>query len=63
MTCLCGEVFDSHLNRPDPRFPTSHGPRRNPEVTIEQLISALAGPELVAAVQRVRAGYGLHVVK
>jgi len=38
------------------------GPR-NPEVTIEQLISALAHPEIVAAVQRVRAGFGLRVVK
>jgi hypothetical protein len=37
------------------------GPR-NPERTIEELISALARPELVAAVQRVRAGYGLRVV-
>ena len=36
---------------------------RNPEVTIEQLISALAHPEIVAAAQRVRAGYGLRVVK
>jgi hypothetical protein len=38
------------------------GPR-NPDGTIEQLISALARPELVAAVQRVRAGYGVRVVK
>ena len=38
------------------------GPR-NPEVTIEHLISALAHPEIVAAVQRVRAGFGLRVVK
>jgi hypothetical protein len=38
------------------------GPR-NPEDAIEQLTTALASPELVAAVQRVRAGYGLRVVK
>ena len=38
------------------------GPR-NPEGTIEDLKSALARPELVAAVERVRAGYGLRVVK
>jgi hypothetical protein len=36
---------------------------RNPERTIDQLISALARPEIMAAVQRVRAGYGLRVVK
>jgi hypothetical protein len=36
---------------------------RNPDGTMEQLISALASPEIVAAVQRVRAGYGLRVVK
>jgi hypothetical protein len=38
------------------------GPR-NPDGTMEQLIAALARPEVVAAVQRVRAGYGLKVVK
>jgi hypothetical protein len=38
------------------------GPR-NPEGTIEELKSALASPEIVATVQRVRAGYGLRVVK
>jgi hypothetical protein len=38
------------------------GPR-NPDGTIEQLISALARPEVVAAVQRVRAGYGVWMVK
>jgi hypothetical protein len=39
------------------------GAPRNPDGTIEQLISALAHPELVAAVQRVRAGYGLRVAR
>jgi hypothetical protein len=38
------------------------GPR-NPEGTIEELREALAGPQLVDAVKRVRAGYGLKVVK
>jgi hypothetical protein len=38
------------------------GPR-NPEGTIEALREALAGPQLVDAVKRVRAGYGLKVVK
>jgi hypothetical protein len=38
------------------------GPR-NPEGTIEELREALARPELVDAAQRVRAGYGLRVVK
>jgi hypothetical protein len=38
------------------------GPR-NPEGTIQELREALAHPEIVAAVQRVRAGYGLRVVK
>jgi hypothetical protein len=38
------------------------GPR-NPDGTMEQLIAVLARPELVAAVKRVRAGYGLKVVK
>jgi hypothetical protein len=38
------------------------GPR-NPEGTIEELREVLARPELVDAVQRVRAGYGLRVVK
>jgi hypothetical protein len=37
------------------------GPR-NPEGTIEELREALAGPQLVDAVKRVRAGYGLRVV-
>ena len=38
------------------------GPR-DPDGTMAQLIEALARPEIVAAVQRVRAGYGLHGVK
>jgi hypothetical protein len=38
------------------------GPR-NPEGTIEELREALARPQLIGAVQRVRAGYGLRVVR
>ena len=38
------------------------GPR-HPEGTMAQLIEALARPEVVAAMQRVRAGYGVRVVK
>jgi hypothetical protein len=38
------------------------GPR-DPEGTMAQLLDALARPEVVAAVQRVRAGFGLRTVK
>jgi hypothetical protein len=36
---------------------------RDPEGTMAQLLDALARPGLVAAVQRVRAGYGVRVLK
>jgi hypothetical protein len=40
--------------------PASH---RNPETTINMLLFLLDRREVVAAVRRLRAGYGLHVVK
>jgi hypothetical protein len=40
--------------------PTS---RRNPEVTINMLLSLLDRRDVVSAVKRLRAGYGIRVVK
>jgi hypothetical protein len=37
--------------------------RRNPEVTLSMLWFLLERPEVVAAIARLRAGFGLRVVK
>ncbi len=37
--------------------------RRNPEITLSMLWFLLERPEVVAAIARLRAGYGLRVVK
>ena len=39
------------------------GCHRNPETTINMLLFLLDRREVVAATKRLRAGYGLHVVK
>ena len=39
------------------------GPRRNPDETINMLLFLLDRAEMVAAVERLRAGFGLRVVK
>ena len=39
------------------------GSHRNPEITIYMLLCLLDRREVVAAIRRLRAGYGLRVVK
>jgi hypothetical protein len=39
------------------------GPRRNPDATMHMLVTILGRRDVVAAVNRLRAGSGLRVVK
>lgn len=41
----------------------AQGPRRNPDETINMLLFLLDRADVVAAVERLRAGFGLRVVK
>jgi hypothetical protein len=39
------------------------GPRRNPDETINMLLFVLDRRDVIAAINRLRSGYGLQVVK